>query len=494
MWSALSALALVLAAAAAAPANNGWAFLGYGTKGIGRGGAEVAVADGALAAARNPALLMELPRVRLDGNLLWFLERTRSNSPFGDELIENSEPWPVPALGVAWDPDPAGPPAQTPWLDLGGGSWRLGFNLHQPVALVFAPSAVAAARLGPELSVGCALNVLLALIHLDAGGGITGSGGGEVEYTPRGIVRVFREPDGTPVDPPRPYDAGTGEPVRWAEVFELVTHSPPPPPGLAVDPTPGAELEIRNAFGAGLQAQLGLLWRPRPELALGLAVRSPGIIFSPRGKGTLDLSRAVAAIDANPEAHELLQALVETFVPNAGRRGYKARYRVEADDLILPPVVSLGAAWWPNARWMLALDVRWIGWDMAVDAIDLVARRGDNEDFNEINGGPDAEVRFPLFWRDQFVLALGTSVGLADWLAVRAGYNFGNDPVPARTRSAGPIVIEHHLTFGASVYWQGWDFDLAYVYGLPAQRFVESDGTTFKTELHLFYAGVGYQF
>jgi len=96
-------------------------------------------------------------------------------------------------------------------------------------------------------------------------------------------------------------------------------------------------------------------------------------------------------------------------------------------------------------------------------------------------------------WKDQYVIALGATFGVTDWLVVRAGFNHGNNPVPDRTASATPFVIENHVTVGFSLYPGGWDIDVAYVYGLP-QRVRTSPESSFAYEEHALAIGVGYSF
>ncbi len=478
----------------AARANNGLQLIGTGPKANGRGGVETAVADSALSAGRNPALLMALERKRVDGALLWLYERTRTRTDTEQRLDNVGTPVPFPSVWFAWDP--AAPARDDPaWDRYEGGEVRLGFGLHMPAALVFAPSAALAWRASSTLSLGGSLNVVMTYLKFDTDGGSLGGSGGATDYVPRGDVTIYYQPDGTPVVPPQPFDAGTGEQVSWAEVWQAVSQgvSGPPPPNAPKKKQPRVILSIDGAFGVGLQGQFGALWTPREDLAFGIALRTPGIIFRPRGRGRLDFDEAIATLNEDPGVQLLLGGLIDTYVPDRGRNGFASDYRVETKRLVLPPEVSLGVAWWPLERWMVGADVRWIGWDMALNKISLHASGGKNADINEIAGGPTIDYDLKLFWRDQFVFALGTALALRPDLVVRLGYNYGNNPVPQRTMAASSLVIEHHLTLGASMELGRWNVDFAYIWGIPKQGTIESARTRFKTELHVVQIGFGYQ-
>lgn len=468
--------------------------VGPSAKAAGRGGASTAVADDALSAARNPALLTEVAPGRLDFGLVMMLDRFRERSLSRNEVESRFLVWPVPSLGYTSDAfalevedDPSYDevtdyrPSPGPYVALG---------LHQPVFGSMAPTLSVAYRLSPSLSVGASLNVLLTYLNLKGGGGGVG-GGGSNSFVPRGIVRVHYQPDGTPVVPPQPFDAGTGSPVTWAEIFDLADSAS----GVSAQPddeNDALEFELKEVFGAGLAAALGLLWTPREDLSVGLAFRPPGILFNPRGKAEIDITRAIQELEADPNVGLLIGSVVDTYLPDQGRNGFKTEFDAETDFLQTPMLVSLGVAWWPHPRWLLSLDVRWINWSLGFDRIEMEGEDPDNADLIEVNGGTDVEYTFDLGWKDQVVVAVGTTVAVADWLLLRAGYNYGSPGQPDERTTHKPFSIQHRITFGATFRIGPADFDVAYLYGLPIQ--VDKRDESFKIEQHQVVFGLGYAF
>src|SRR5512137_1876323 len=57
-----------------------------------------------------------------------------------------------------------------------------------------------------------------------------------------------------------------------------------------------------------------------------------------------------------------------------------------------------------------------------------------------------------LNWSSQFVFKLGVQVTPLDWLALRAGFNYGKNPLDASRafeNIAFPAIAESHITLGA---------------------------------------------
>jgi hypothetical protein len=511
-WFVLSVLGvLVLGQPFVARAGNAIRPLAEGPKANGRGGAATAVPDDGLSGANNPALIGLFDRTRIDASFLFFSERTRKRTPFTNELDETFLPIPLPTFGVVFGldsaPEPVVGPNPTGDPELGrplppereSSNVRIGFGLYQPMALVYAPTVSAAVRVTDTLTLGASFHVLLTYITLDGGGTVGGGGGGvqQADFLPEGKMFVHRS-GGNPVVPPQPFDAGTGTQVTWGEVFQIAASGPAADPNdpeaFSEDEAARTSIKLEGVFGVGISGTFGAVWQPHSDLNLGVSIQTPGIIFNPRGTGEIDLNEAIQQLNADPEVGGFVNALIETFVPDGGANGFAADYDVETDYLYVPPTVSLGVGWWPTARWMLAMDVRWVGWKGFFNDITLEAKNGTNNDFNEITGGADFEYKFRLDWDSQFVVAVGTAVGVTDWLTLRAGYNYGSNPIPQSTLEATSLVIEHHLTLGASAHVSDWSFDLAWVWGLPTEGRINRSETTFKTEQNLVYLGAGYTF
>jgi long-chain fatty acid transport protein len=106
-----------------------------------------------------------------------------------------------------------------------------------------------------------------------------------------------------------------------------------------------------------------------------------------------------------------------------------------------PCVLTGGVAVRPLEMLLVALDVEWINWP---------ATNGANKP--EFSQNASGAMPWNMDWKGQVVFKLGVEVTPLDWLAVRAGYNYGKmplDPARAFENIAFPAVAENHLTLGA---------------------------------------------
>jgi long-chain fatty acid transport protein len=106
-----------------------------------------------------------------------------------------------------------------------------------------------------------------------------------------------------------------------------------------------------------------------------------------------------------------------------------------------PCVVTLGASVRPIDMLLIAADFEWINWP---------ATNGANKpSFSQNSSGA---MPWNMNWSSQFVFKLGVQVTPLEWLAVRAGYNYGKNPLDANQafeNIAFPAVVENHVTLGA---------------------------------------------
>jgi long-chain fatty acid transport protein len=182
-----------------------------------------------------------------------------------------------------------------------------------------------------------------------------------------------------------------------------------------------------HTFGFG--TQIGAIFKPVDALSLGLTYQSP-------------------------QSHKFRRV----FNFNADLNGDGATTAAFGEDNIFdtltleqPQQVSLGVAYDIIPKKLLAeVDGKWINWSGAKGY----------DDFD---------------WRDQYVIAVGLQGKPLEWLALRAGYNYGRNPVKEHNgwnpqgittiqgttasvaqiegfRVVGfPAIVEHHLTVGAGI-------------------------------------------
>jgi long-chain fatty acid transport protein len=117
-----------------------------------------------------------------------------------------------------------------------------------------------------------------------------------------------------------------------------------------------------------------------------------------------------------------------------------ARYKVV--DPQWPETYGVGMAWNATEKFMLAGDIKIIRWSDSLDAFRF-----------EVNGSPAFGPNgFPQNWDDQTVYMVGGQYMVAPAVALRAGYNYADNPVPDQTLNPlAPAIITSHYTFG-----MGW--------------------------------------
>lgn len=262
-----------------------------------------------------------------------------------------------------------------------------------------------------------------------------------------------------------------------------------------------------------LRSAVGASWQIHPRLSLGGNVgllynenrlRSPYIFQTQRtlrtAKTLLDLQtdglgwNAQGGVRWRPIDHVTLsltyvsQSTVETHGSASGNAGVQlgnlglgaARPDFHYDATVtnvFPQQLSAGVEWKPARRTVLGAQFDWINWADAFDTLPVRLRHGNNADLNGLVGSPRLNDDIPVRWRDQFVARVGLEQGLDDHWSLRAGYAYGNNPVPPGTLTPLTAAItEHTLTAGIG-YKQGRvRVDAAFQWELPATGSVgESD-------------------
>ena len=178
-------------------------------------------------------------------------------------------------------------------------------------------------------------------------------------------------------------------------------------------------IDLSRAKGLQTSLRGGLWWRPDPRFAVGA-------IYQTRTHSTFDNGDMTVSFTNHP----LL--------------GRKVSYTAEVDGFTFASQAGIGFAWRPSSPWVVALDVKRYFWDSAIDTIKVKAKDPS------VQGAPSTlELPFVFNWKDQWVYALGADYRLTDRLTLRAGYNYGTNPVPAATLTPlFPATVERHLTAG----------------------------------------------
>ncbi len=199
--------------------------------------------------------------------------------------------------------------------------------------------------------------------------------------------------------------------------------------------------KMEDAAGMQYSLRLGWWWRPDPRWTVGA-------IYGTKTNSTFD----GGTLQVNFENHPFLRQ--------------KVRYDAEMDGFTFAAQAGVGTAFRATDRLLLALDVKRIFWD---DAIDTIQVKGTNP---SVAGAP-AEVVLPFVfnWQDQWVVALAGEYRVSDGLTLRAGYNWGESPVPDDTLTPlFPATTEHHISIGAGITRGAVTYELALEHALNASQ------------------------
>lgn len=203
-----------------------------------------------------------------------------------------------------------------------------------------------------------------------------------------------------------------------------------------------------NTDGFGWNAQGGLRWRPVKELSLSLSYTSESTI----------------------KTHGSASGNAGVQFRNLGLGGARPDFQYDAEVTnVFPQQLSAGVEWKAARRTTLSAQFDWINWSDAFETLPVRLSDGNNKDINGLLGSDRLNDDIPLRWRDQYVARVGIEQGLDDHWTLRAGYAYGNNPVPSGTLTPLTAAItEHTLTAGVGYREGRLRVDAACQWQLPA--------------------------
>ncbi|MCS3902939.1 long-chain fatty acid transport protein [Methylohalomonas lacus] len=198
--------------------------------------------------------------------------------------------------------------------------------------------------------------------------------------------------------------------------------------------------------GLGVNATFGLMVKPDPDVTLGMRYTTP-TTFHTDGTARGDVS---------------------------GEFGAPVLFTYDADvKTRLPDVASIGIEWQAQPQLKLNSQIDWLGWDRAFDALPVALSNGSNSAINNIVGSDRLYDNVPLDWSDSWVFRFGAEYAVSDNTLLRAGYSYGESPVPSSTLTPLTAAIsEHILGIGIGQRVGNYQLDLSYQWNLPASQSV----------------------
>lgn len=303
------------------------------------------------------------------------------------------------------------------------------------------------------------------------------------------------------------------------------------------------QVQIHDATAFGASAKFGALITPTDRLMIGITFQTKTAMQKFKGKAKFDFNNQIAALIANPtQGHsnevDILglptemrftfdqvwtQGVVDVYIndgaviipnfplpngaivdslPNGGTQGFLAEYDIEIVDFNLPMEIGLGASYLVFDWLRVSLDYKRIFWKSAMKDFRTVAKNGTNRDVNALVGSDTLPTSIPLEWDDQNVFALGIEIYIGDWLTIRGGWNYGNNPIPeTHALPIVPAITEHHFSIGASVAIGSFSIDAAWMHAAKNSISITNstqtrdlNGSTIEVEQDFFTIGASYNY
>jgi len=450
-------------------ATNGMNMEGYGPEATGMGGASMAYDNGTAAVMNNPATLgmMDDNKTRVDIAIGSLAPSITTTIPAASSSSDSSaDQFYMPAGGFA---SKSGPIA-----------YGFGLFAQGGMGTEYAADSPLAAKSGKRVKAEVGVGRILAPITYDVNNslilgatidyvwadmdlmmamsgdqmaaiqsGATGSMGGTMAAALGGAMQA-----GVLQAAPN----GMASAVNWAR-FDFQNG----------DPLRGA------AHSDGFGFKLGMVLKMDSKLSLGATYHSETNLDDMTGAATVTMN---ANIDNN--------YLNKTWVPgvSGSAAGAYTAVPIALTGKILiknfqwPSVLGVGAAFQMSDSVMLAADFKRLMWSDVMDSFKM-SFVADDDVSNGSYAGTVLDVSLDQKWKDQNVFQLGATFTLSPALALRAGYNYAENPIPDQYMNPlFPAIIEHHLTGGLGYKLnkdQAIDFSVTYAPEVSATN--PGDGT-----------------
>lgn len=194
-----------------------------------------------------------------------------------------------------------------------------------------------------------------------------------------------------------------------------------------------------EAKGYGFAGKIGALYKVNDRLCVGAAYHSPTAL------GDLETENARLEMGVNIDPG----VLVGTPLGEYEDMNIPVMGTIAIEDFQWPALIGAGAAWKPVEKLMLAFDLKYVFWSNAMENFKMTFTADDSDENGAFAGLAMDAVLFQK-WENQTVVVLGGAYMPTADLTLRAGYNYGKNPVPdAYLNALFPAIVESHVTGGA---------------------------------------------
>jgi len=194
-----------------------------------------------------------------------------------------------------------------------------------------------------------------------------------------------------------------------------------------------------EARGYGIAGKIGAVYKVNSKLSLGATYHSKTSL------GDLTTKNATLEMGVNVDPGVFTGSPTGSYqdmnIPVTGS--------ISVRDFEWPAMLGMGAAYSPIERVLLACDLKYVFWSSVMEDFTMTFT-ADRTAENGAFGGLAMDATLFQKWENQMVVALGGSVKATNALTLRAGYNYGKNPIPDRYLNAlFPAIVENHAAVGA---------------------------------------------
>jgi long-chain fatty acid transport protein len=226
-----------------------------------------------------------------------------------------------------------------------------------------------------------------------------------------------------------------------------------------------ASANLKNLKAFGFNGKIGIAYKPNERLSFGINYSLPVELTYKNGTADMDMTyqmndafgKVVAGIMQQYPGTTPTQAqqMAMDMFSNLGidlTKGATDKYDARA-KFGLPQSLAAGMSFSAKKKLRLGIDVEWINWKKAFDQMDISLSNGSNPNINRMLGvNGSFAMAFPMKWDNTMVIRTGGEYDLNKKITLRAGYVYGNNPVPPSTVfPVFPAIVKHHITLGGSM-------------------------------------------
>jgi len=474
-WIPLWSLLLAHITGSPVWATNGMEMTGFGARAAGMGGATTALEEGPANLIKNPASISFLTTRQCDAGLsilspiLHFRNALNDTAANRDthEAMYGFFPMPLLAYGQPFGREP-----RLSWgigLFVPGGLgadytldhelWPTGVSYHSQLIYAKVIAAIAY-RIADRVSAGAGLNFGFGWMDL---------------WQPFATRSDFAQgaTSGTP--------AGIIAPT-YGEVFTRMGYE-----------EVTCRFTMRQATSLGVGLTLGVRYAPTTWLSFGIGYTTPMRLHW-KASSTMDMTEQFRAASNRFGLPVDLASVAFGLSPGLGMVDHPdVAFRLD-----WPQKVTVGLSLRPAQNVVCAVDVSWINWAATMDRFVMNFSSLSNPNFIKMIGGTTCTRTVPLDWRDQYVVAVGGAYTFGNGFTLRAGYNYGRNPVPAEAAlPTFPALVEHHLAVGVGKRWEKLEVNVAFEHawkkGLETDQSLVArafDGSRNELSEYVFSLGV----